>query len=541
LGSHGNRARLSVPATVLLVVAGCGNSTGQHGDAGTSSDGDTSTSSDGDTSTSSDGDAGTGPSVSFPLYTRDADIQGAYVMPDGDLVLAGYALGAAPALLGAGGVTQLDLPTKLWMVRFHPDGRVRWQKSIAATTFERFIAAASPDGDVVVVGTTRNSNRAVFDPGLSSELTLGDGFMSAIYIARYDSEGRLRWAKDIGSNGCVIQQMTARILEVATDGSFLFGGEVCDGATFARGETNEQTVSSPNTSTEGVVKSYLARYTASGGLIWLESGPSFAAGTMTLTGPDQLVLATNFSGALVFDADSPTPTTLQSRGQLDIAISRRRIGDGSLIGVVREGDTGYEQVDRIKSIPDGGFVVTGSFRGSTIFGAGTTRETVLTAPGTPPLAATGASEQGGFLAHYAPDGTLASAMMTVHFGEFQRVDGLAVTPQGAVVATGGFRQDVIFGTDATKTVSLSSSPVSVPGLFLARFDVGGVLQWALQPSVASALLPIMVTALPDSSMLWVGEWGDHLQVALPDGSSVTFDRGSPSINGVSAFAIRMVP
>jgi hypothetical protein len=129
----------------------------------------------------------------------------------------------------------------------------------------------------------------------------------------------------------------------------------------------------------------------------------------------------------------------------------------------------------------------------------------------------------------------------VHFGDFQRVDGLTVTPQGAVVATGGFRQTVIFGTDATKTVSLSSSPLSVPGLFLARFDVAGVLQWALQPSVASALLPTLVTALPDGSVLWVGEWGAHLQVALPDGSSVTFDRGNPSIEGVSSFAIRMVP
>ncbi len=90
--------------------------------------------------------------------------------------------------------------------------------------------------------------------GDPNETTLTEDAGSYAYVARYDADGTLAWAKRAGAAGG-----STSMLDIATlsDGSVVIAGGVSTLATFGEGEPNETTVTSPGFR---YASPFLARY-----------------------------------------------------------------------------------------------------------------------------------------------------------------------------------------------------------------------------------------------------------------------------------------
>lgn len=92
-------------------------------------------------------------------------------MADGDFVTSGYTDGS-----GAG-------KTDLWLVRFDPKGKVRWQATFGGAAQETTGGLAADGADALLTGSTSNF-------GAGSR----DG-----WLIRVDAKGKQRWAKTFGT------------------------------------------------------------------------------------------------------------------------------------------------------------------------------------------------------------------------------------------------------------------------------------------------------------------------------------------------------
>ncbi len=371
-----------------------------------------------------------------------------------------------------------------------------------------------PDGATVLVGVI--TTETVLGAGEANETTLS---AAGTFVARYDSGGRLSWARLVTPSFLVVRLRAmdddttvlfgasssttvfssgrpdeARIslprfrstmlraqfdregallgvevlalpfslVSAVDDGTLTVGGQLTGTMLLGEGEPNETLlVGASATETDA----YLARYGADGALLWAVShgGGGFETVTGVCTLPDgSSVLLGRFTHVATFGRGDPGESTLVSRGASDGFVARHSPA-GRLQWVRAIGSSGNELPIGVIASRDNSVVVLSVSGGTVTLGGGEERETRLTGAGM-------------LVARYDEFGSLLWGRLLRAETGFLDAPAMVGSIDGSVIVSGAFTGSVTLGSGAADERTLVSSGAG--SLFLARFRDDGSLAWA---------------------------------------------------------------
>ncbi|MBL8748022.1 MAG: hypothetical protein JNK78_02605 [Planctomycetes bacterium] len=283
----------------------------------------------------------------------------------------------------------------------------------------------------------------------------------------------------------------ARALAVCPDGSIVATGRYAGSSLFG------SLPSFISLNSAGDDDLFLARYSATGALLWAKSagGPSRGDwGNSVASFPDgSILLGGYFHGLAAFNGGS-IASGLLSAGEDDAFVARYS-ANGSLLWVQRAGGVFHDEVGGVATTPDGGFFATGHFRAQATFGDGTTPPSLIVAGSL--LSAD------GFVARYAGDGSIAWVR------QFGGADGddqgvsVAAGADGSCFVTGTFTGSATFGQGANQVVLTSAGGTDV---FVARYDAAGTLLWARRGGGPADDVARGITLLPNGAAVACGAY-----------------------------------
>ena len=372
-------------------------------------------------------------------------------LSDTSIVVTGWAYSGSvfgegepnETVIGSNGVEDM------FVARYYSDGSFAWVKTTGGIGHdEGYGITTLSDDSVVLTGSFRDE--VVFGDGDPNETTLeSNGAHSDIFVARYNADGTLAWAKRAGGNDYDVGlEITA-----LSDDSTVATGFFQNSGVFGVGDPNQTTLGS-----YGAFDSFVARYNANGTLAWAKhsGGTASDAGQgVTALSDDSTVVTGYFASTATFGDGEPNETVIGSYGSNDIYIARYK-PDGTLAWAKHAGGTDSDTSNDITILADDSTVLTGYFIGDGTFGSSDPYETVLTSYGADDI----------YIATYNPDGSLAWVYQA------GGVDsdcgwGITVLSDDSTIVTGAFTTSAIFGEGEPNETSL----VSYGGtdIFVARY------------------------------------------------------------------------
>jgi hypothetical protein len=332
-----------------------------------------------------------GGDVAFPSNVFDVADQGRSIAVDegGNSYVTGQFSGAATFGLGDANETVLVSAGNkdIFLVKYDPDGQLIWAAQAGGTGYDLPASVAiDRRGRAYITGFTF-SPVAVFGAGEANEtafvMPLG------IFVAKYDSNGALIWARQAGG----ADDDRGNAISVDDDGnSYVTGFIVSATATFGPGEDNEVRLSATRQS-----RMFVAKYDESGSLLWAKQQEGEGAGAGLSIGVDRAgtsYVAGFFSGIATFGAGEENQTALIGGLNGSGHYLARYDRNGSFLGATHV-FLGSGPISAIAIDPAGRSYITGQFRGVAVFGVGEVNETVLTSTG-----------NNAFVAHISRDGEL---------------------------------------------------------------------------------------------------------------------------------------
>jgi hypothetical protein len=402
--------------------------------------------------------------------------------PDGSSTVVGQFRYAAT--FGAGEPDEATIAGGVYdsyVASYRADGSFGWARAVRAEGSEAVVwvscVARRADGSCLVAGTFHG--RARFGAGEANETTLetlgtapssSPQFDYDLFVARFEADGRLAWARRAG--GAVNDYVAA--LAALDDGGLVLTGAFRGTATFGAGDPGETVLTSP------YVDLFLARYGADGRVAWvaqagqpeLPSGgydplsTAYASGQALALDPDgSILLSGQLTGTIVFGLDEPGERTITATDpDYGDSFVARYAANGALEWV-RTAVLGGRYAGRlIVRTDDGGYVLGGSLYGDATVGP--------EAPGAIELEGTTVYDADDvFLARFAPDGRALWARRVGTTGSDDAV-GLATFPDGSFGVVGTIHGDVTFGEGEDRETRLTAPP-QAGALFLARFNADG--------------------------------------------------------------------
>jgi uncharacterized delta-60 repeat protein len=365
-------------------------------------------------------------------------------------------------------------------------GNLIWAKRAGGISFNDYGYGITTLSDNSMVVTGMFEDLATFGSGEPNQTVLTCAGYTDIFIARYNSDGTLVWAKRAGGtsydNGYGITTLS--------DDSTVVTGVIYGTATFGPGEPNETVLTSA-----GNHDIFIARYNPDGSLAWAKRAggaywEDYGYGITRLS-DNSTVVTGMFADSATFGSGEPNEIILTCAGYTDIFIARYN-SDGNLAWAKRAGgptdnNLTFDCGNGITTLSDNSTVVTGVFDGSATFGPGELNQTVLTSAGAEDI----------FIARYNPDGTLAWAKRAG--GNSSDNDmGLAVKTlsDNSTVVTGYFVESATFGPGELNQTFLTGG-----GTFIARYSPNGMLSWAKDSGGSNGR---GITALSDNSTVVTG-------------------------------------
>ena len=402
--------------------------------------------------------------------------------------------------------------------------------------------AAFPDGSFVASGSYART--ATFAAGRPDETTLTSDAVTEGYVARYRSDGSLRWARSAPGAGygvatapdgsCVVTGgltgvTLTRYLEDGTEawtrshvgftiatslgvGVFPDGSCVVTG-TFGRSLTLPTGTDDPLVlPAAGLYDFFVAKYSSDGFLQWAKAsaGSWIAEAFAVSAGGDGSVLVTGgYAGRTVLGLGEPNETVLDTGGGStdSDAFVARYAADGSLAWARRAGGAGHDAAHGNALMSGGSCVVAGVLGGEATFGAGEPGEVRVGSDAAPTA----------FLARFGPDGALAW-VETMEGAQSVAAYGVSVSPTGSIQVAGSFAGSVRFGADPAWPRLLVSDVAGPDGFFLARYDADGALRGATRARGGGNQTGVGVATFADGSCAVAGFY---------DGAA-TFGPGEPN-------------
>ena len=417
-------------------------------------------------------------------------------LSDNSIVMNGSFYGSATIGQGEPNETVLNSAGSfdIFIARYNPDGSLVWARHAGGTEADYAGAiAAFPDDSTVVTGTFDDS--ATFGEGEPNETVLTAEWLAGpeIFIARYNPDGSLAWAKQAGG----YHSEDVHGVTTLSDDSFVVTGDFYQSTTFGEGEPNETKLVAP---AGGYPDIFIARYDPGGTLAWANQ----AGGTgydkswsITTLSDNSTVLTGGFYGSATFGQGDPNETVLYSESKTDIFVARYN-PDGSLAWAKQASGILYDYGYGVTTLSDDSTVVTGYFSASTTFGPGEPGETVLITLGHKDI----------FIARYNPDGSFVWAKQAGGTGEAKGISIIALSDNSTAI-TGWFVGSVIFGQGEPKeTVHNSAGETEEPDIFSARYNPDGSLDWAVRAGGIKSDQGRSITALSDNTTIVTGIFED---------------------------------
>jgi uncharacterized delta-60 repeat protein len=393
----------------------------------------------------------------------------------------------------------------IFIARYNPDGTLAWAKSAGGTENDYgYGITALSDNSVVATGNFLGT--ATFGQDEPNQTILTSAGDEDIFIARYNSNGTLAWAKCAGGAG----DDRGRAITTLSDNSVVATGYFQSVVIFGADEPNQTTLTSA-----GGWEFFIARYNSNGTLAWAKraggAGDDLGYGITALS--DNSVVATGyFRATAIFGADEPNQTNLTSLGDYDVFTARFNPGDGTLVWAKRAGGLSSKtEGSGITTLTDNSVVVTGPFLGTATFGQDEPNETILTSAGSDDI----------FIARYNYNGSLIWAKRA---GGANYDRGIAITKlsENSVVATGYFQGETTLGQGEPNQTTLISYDGSFD-IFIARYNPDGTLAWAKRAGAEGEDIGLGITTLSDNSVVAIG----YFQ------GVVTFGAGEPNETDLS--------
>ena len=382
--------------------------------------------------------------------TMDDYGYGITALSDDSTVVTGTYIGSATFGEGEANETLLvsEGGTDIFVACFNPGGTLVWAKRAGGTANNEGFGITNLSDDSTVV-TGYFSDSTTFGEGEPGETVLVSDGHNDIFVARYNPDGTLVWAKHAGGT----ENNGGYGITTLADDTIFVTGQFSGTATFGKGEPNETVLVS-----EGGIDSFVARYSPDGTLTWTKSagGTTSAWGNgITTLSDDSTIVTGEFSGTATFGKGESNETVLVSDGNFDIFVACFN-PDGTLAWAKRTGGTVSDSGLEITSLSDDSILVTGYFYGSVTFGEGEPNETVLVSDGDNDI----------FFARYYPDGTLIWAKRTG--GPLEDWgNGITTLSDDSTVVTGHFKNSALFGEGEFNETVLASDGQS--DIFVARF------------------------------------------------------------------------
>lgn len=376
-----------------------------------------------------------------------------------------------------------------WQVFNKPtEGNLIWVKNAGGLDIDRGSGiTALSDDSIVVTGQIRIST--TFGKGEPNQTELTSAGFRDVFVARYNPDGTLEWAKRAGGT---VTDYGWGITTLSDDSTVATGWFYSESAIFGQGEPNETVL---HTNGEGDV--FIARFNPDGTLEWAtHAGGSLSDGGngIVALSDDSTVVTGSFWISATFGKDEPNETVLISEGDLDIYVARFNT-DGTLAWAKHAGSSSADRGREITVLSDDSTVVTGNFYGSAIFGEGDLNETILISDGDCDV----------FVARYNPDGTLVWAKAAEGSGGgYIMGNGITTLSDDSFVVTGEFNGSAIFGNGEPNQTTLSSAGSA--DVFVARFNPDGTLIWAKSTGGISSDYGYEVKALSDDSTVVTGRF-----------------------------------
>jgi uncharacterized delta-60 repeat protein len=302
---------------------------------------------------------------------------GVAAFSDGSAVMTGFFENSATFGAGEGNETVFSQVsgTAIFIAKYNADGTLAWVKSASGLTYDDagFGISTISDGSVAVTGIF--GDNATFGAGEGNETTLASLGSCDIFVAKYNSDGTLAWAKGAGSE---YYEFSFGICTFP-DGSVAVTGELSlKGVIFGAGENNEITALA-----EGDRDIFIARYNPDGTIAWAKrAGTDYIKSYGITALPDgSAIIAGPYRGWVGFGRCTLNRTMLMSvADSYDIFIAKYN-PDGKFAWARGAGGGNSDYCYGISAFPDGSMVVTGSFNGTTVFGAEEENETFLYSAG----------------------------------------------------------------------------------------------------------------------------------------------------------------
>jgi hypothetical protein len=241
--------------------------------------------------------------------------------PGGDIVLTGTF--EDYAVFGAWGGPRMEIQAcssidrDVFIARYRGNGTVAWVRNATGIDIDQGLGvAAFLDGSVMVTGSF--TDRITFAPGTANEveLTAQNRFESDAFLARYDRNGNLAWARQTrGSDG-----VEGIAVAAIPGGSCVLAGTFTTSITLGAGEANETTL---NTAFAYESNLFLARYNAAGRLEAAMRVPAIGGASDVVISPAGGVLAAGWiaGGTTLYDTTG-APLRVSSMGAEDAFVAR---------------------------------------------------------------------------------------------------------------------------------------------------------------------------------------------------------------------------
>ena len=312
-----------------------------------------------------------------------------------------------------------------------------WTKTAGGPVFDKTTGITHDHtGNLFITGYF--DSIIVFD---STRLVSAGG--TDIFIAKFDADGVLLWAKQVGG------QNDDYSSAISTD---ITGNCYITGFFFIQGTTS--TFGSTTITQAGDADMFISKFSASGNLLWVRNGggknEDASFGLATDVSGNSYV-AGYFSGSALFGNYK-----VNSVGYSDIFIAKYDAA-GNLVWIKTGGGAYQDEAFAVGTDVAGNCYITGYFTGNASF-SGTT------------MASSGYFDTDVLLLKYNPSGVLVWAKRAGGTGNDMGY-GIDITPGGQSMVCGTFQGTKSFGENAlTKTAENNG--------FIARFETNGKMSWS---------------------------------------------------------------
>jgi hypothetical protein len=426
-----------------------------------------------------------------------------------------------PAVFGEGEANETTLVDPhlgdIFIARYYPDGSLAWAKRAGGFGYDSVAGITTCSDDSVVITGCYGGNcygnleSATFGSGEPGSVTLyGTVSYGSFYIAKYNSDGSLAWAKRAKGQYFYNHEYTQRGADVVamSDDSIIATGVFANKAIFGEGEPNETTL---------IFHPYfwdifIAKYNPDGTLAWAkrQGGNELEAPYgITARPDDSFVLSGGFGTSMhfpaIFGEGESNETILYTDGRRDIFIASYD-ADCTFQWAGRAGSILDDAGHAAACLSDYSVVMCGSYGNGgdpgecpATFGEGQPNETTLEHSGWDDI----------FIARYDPDGLLMWAKRGA--GESQEIaSDITALSDDMFAISGEFWEPCTFDEGLPSEITIIPYPNSDPNfsyddIFVAWFNPDGTIHCADTAGGRSYDSSYGITALNDDSVVATGD------------------------------------